>query len=70
MKVVTLTTDMRPWRKGDRPVLPDLLADKLVKSGEATDPTAFPPQDDPHFPAVAKPETRPAKRYFTRKVKP
>lgn len=45
MKIVTFTTDMRPWQKGADAVLPDSDADRLVASGEATNPRPFPPQD-------------------------
>lgn len=36
MKLVELTTEMRPWGVGDKAALPDALADKLLASGEAT----------------------------------
>lgn len=45
MKIVTLTTDMRPWAKGESPVLPDAVAAQLVKAGEGKDLRPFPPQD-------------------------
>jgi hypothetical protein len=41
MKTVTLKTDMRPWRAGDDVHLPDHVADKLVKDGEAENPRPF-----------------------------
>jgi hypothetical protein len=63
MKIVTLTRDMRPWRAGDRPVVPDVLAEALITAGDAKDPQSFPPAD------VAGPEIRPPKgRYLTRKA--
>ncbi len=63
MKIVTLTRDMRPWRAGDRPVIPDAVAERLVANGDATDPRPFPPED------VAGPQIRPPKgRYLTRKA--
>lgn len=73
MKIVTLTKDLRPWGKGESPVLPDEVADRLVRDGEATDPRPFPPQDVAPV-ADLKPddETAPSKlaqarRYLTRK---
>jgi hypothetical protein len=63
MKIVTLTRDMRPWRAGDRPVVPDVLAEALITAGDAKDPQSFPLAD------VAGPEIRPPKgRYLTRKA--
>lgn len=35
MKLVTLTTDLAPWRRGDHVPLPDELAEKVCKTGEA-----------------------------------
>lgn len=66
MRIVTITRDMRPYRAGQDAVLPDDLADKLLKSGEAKDPRPFPPPDV----APAKPVgtlTLPKSKYFTRK---
>jgi len=45
MRVVQLTRDLRPWHKGQDAVLPDDLAERLLKSGEATNPRPFPPAD-------------------------
>jgi hypothetical protein len=41
MKLVTLTKDLRPWRKNDRVPVPDALADKLVAEGDAVNPEPF-----------------------------
>ncbi len=43
MKLIELTTDLRPWRRGDNVPLPDELADKLVASGEGINPRPFTP---------------------------
>jgi hypothetical protein len=67
MKIVKLTRDMRPWRAGDDAVLPDELAEKLLKLGEAQDPRPYPPSDV--APAAPR-ETLSLKKkpgYFTRK---
>lgn len=45
MKTVTLTQDVRPWRKGDKATVPDDVADRLVENGEAEKPEKFPPAD-------------------------
>ncbi len=45
MRIVQLTRDLRPWRKGEDAVLPDDLASRLLKSGEATNARPFPPPD-------------------------
>jgi hypothetical protein len=45
MKVVQLTTDLKPWRRGDDAILPDELADKLVASGEGINPRPFNPKE-------------------------
>lgn len=42
MRAVTMTKDMRPWRAGDRIPLPDDVADRLVASGDASDPSPWP----------------------------
>lgn len=68
MKMVTLTRDMKPWREGDSAALPDELADKLIKAGEAKDPRPYPPPDvAPAVPVAARPALKPARPYFTRK---
>lgn len=64
-KVVRLRRDMRPWQAGQDAVLPDELAAKLVKDGDAEDPRPFPPPDvAPQKPVgtVLRP-----RRYLTRK---
>jgi len=38
---VTLLRDMKPWRAGDSPALPDDLAQKLIEAGEAKDPRPY-----------------------------
>ncbi len=35
MKMVELTRDMRPHRAGERRVVPDAMAEKLIASGDA-----------------------------------
>jgi hypothetical protein len=67
MKIVTIERNMRPWRAGQDAVLPDELADKLVKAGDAKDPRPYPPQDvAPAVPVTARPTLKPARPYFTR----
>jgi hypothetical protein len=41
LTTVTLTQDMRPWRKGDDIHIDPKLAEHLVKRGEAKDPRPF-----------------------------
>lgn len=41
LKTVTLTQDMRPWRRGDDIHVDAALADALVKKGEAANPRPF-----------------------------
>ncbi len=69
-QIVTIVRDMRPWRAGQDAVLPDDLADKLVKAGDAQNPRPYPPQDvAPAVPVGT--ETLTLKRprpYFTRKA--
>jgi hypothetical protein len=45
MKLIELTTDLRPWRRGDNVPVPDALADILVASGEATNPRPYLPRE-------------------------
>lgn len=59
MKTVEFTTDMRPWRAGDRVPLPDDVADRLVASEEAKEPRPF------GIPA----SERPRNAYLTKGVK-
>ena len=62
MKIVTLTSDMRPYRKGDRPLLPDELAKKLIEEGAAVDL-----RPDPRIAEAQDREKQTRKRYLTRK---
>ncbi len=41
LTTVTLTRDMRPWRKGDDIHVATILAEHLVKTGEAQNPRPF-----------------------------
>ena len=59
MKLVTFAKDMAPHRVGDTRLVPDDVADRLVKSGEASGATPFPPQAD-------APRPKPARGYLTR----
>lgn len=61
MRIVNMTRDMRPWRKGEDAVLPEDMAAKLVKDGDASNSRPFPPPDV----APARPVVEP-KRYMTR----
>ena len=54
MKLVELTRDLRPWRAGDSALVPDMVADAMVKAGEAHNARPFPP--------VAAEATDPAER--------
>lgn len=45
MKIIKLTRDMHPWRKGDDAVVPDALAEQLVSKNEAEGVRPFPPLD-------------------------
>jgi hypothetical protein len=60
MKLVELTRDMRPWRAGDSALVPDVVADAMVKAGEAHNARPFPPEAD-------KPAPPPRGTYLTRK---
>jgi hypothetical protein len=62
MRIVTLTRDMRPWHKGQDAVLPDALAAKLIKAGEATNEREYPPREKDSQDTHLEP-----KRYLTRK---
>lgn len=68
MKQVTFTKDMAPHKAGESRVLPDPVADRLVASGEASDPRPFPPADVAPATAVgdAAPPRKPGKFYQTR----
>jgi len=69
MLTVRLTRDMRPWRAGDTPPLPDDLARQLVAAGEAEDPRPYPPVATP-APAqlVLSPHQGGRPSYLTRKA--
>ena len=67
MRIVQLTRDMRPnGRAGDDIVVPDAVAESLVKNKEATNPRPFPPPDVAP-PQPAKPSLPAPRRYATRK---
>lgn len=67
-RIVTFTRDLRPWQNGQDAVLPDELAAKLIKSGEAKDSRPFPPPDvAPRIPVEAAPLPPVRGRYMTRK---
>lgn len=67
MRHVEFTRVMQPYQPGDRRVLPDELAAKLVKEDTVKDLGAFPPADVvPATAAPVVPEER-SRRYFTRK---
>lgn len=60
LTTVTLTSDVRPWRKGDDIHIPPALAAALVKSGEATNPRPFVAPNAPVAPVRSQaPPTRP-----------
>lgn len=63
MKLVKMTRDMRPFQKDHDALLPDTVAERLVKEGSATNQ-----RDYPATPAEgSKPKTPPpAKRYKTK----
>lgn len=70
MKQVRFTKDMHPWRSGDDGVVPDALAEQLLKDKEVDNVRPYPPKDvvfDPRVnsdvklakqatPAVQKPQ--------------
>jgi hypothetical protein len=70
MKLIQLTTDLRPWRRGDDVPVPDDLADKLVASGEAINPRPYPAPhplaDQPMMTTPLRPEAKPRRRYVTK----
>jgi hypothetical protein len=67
MRIVRMTRDMRPWGKGQDAVLPEALAAKLVKDGDAEDSRPFPPPDVAPRVPVAAPLPPNKGRYMTRK---
>ena len=74
MKLIELTTDLRPWRRGDNVPVPDDMADSLVASGEAINSRPYLPRE----PSIADREIMqpplqperdakpPRKRYLTK----
>jgi hypothetical protein len=69
MRIVTLKRDMRPWRAGQDAVVPDAIADMLIKSNEASNPRPFPPPDVAPRVAVGERPVLTLKRpraYYTR----
>jgi hypothetical protein len=61
---VTLTENLAPYTKGDRPALPREVADRLIAEGRAKDPVAL-PSNVPQAAADDEPR-RPRRRYLTR----
>lgn len=61
MKLVTLTTDLSPWRRGDHVPLPDEMAEKVCASGEAENMRPFPETADPDAANYTRREMRPAR---------
>lgn len=72
MKLIELTTDLRPWRRGDNVPVPDALADKLVESGEAINPRPFPAREPSIVdleimkPPLPPESSKPRRRYLTK----
>jgi hypothetical protein len=67
-RIVRITRDMRPWSAGQDAVLPDDLAAKLIKSGEAENSRPYPPPDvAPTVPVGSAEVVGPTKRFQTRK---
>ena len=62
MKLVELTRDLRPWRAGDSALVPDAVADAMVKAGDGHNARPFPPQAG----ASAQVDERPRWSYLTR----
>ena len=76
MKLVTMTTDLKPFHRGQHVPLPDEVADGLLARGEAINPRPFrgavepqiadlpmltrPPRPDP------PPEMKPRRRYLSK----
>jgi hypothetical protein len=76
MKLVTMTTDLKPYHRGQHVPFPDEVADGLIERGEAINPRPFrgaveaeiadlpmlttPLRPDP------PPETKPRRRYLTK----
>lgn len=73
MITVTMTRDLRPWRKGDSATVADALAAQMIEKGEAKDPRPFPPPDvapgsgaPSQAPVDQKPVLSRPRDYFTR----
>jgi len=67
MRIVTITRDLRPWQARQDAVLPDALAERLVKEGAAENPRPYPPADvAPVVQVNAPPAATSRKRYSTR----
>ena len=74
MKLIELTTDLRPWRRGDNVPVPDDMADSLVASGEAINPRSYLPREPSiadreimQPPLQPEPDAKPPrKRYLTK----
>lgn len=62
VKQVTMTRDMRPFRKGQEPVVPDEVATQLVDEGAAVNPRAWPAQEE-----AMQPLPQAAGRYKTKR---
>jgi hypothetical protein len=62
---VTLTQNLAPYTKGDRPALPRDVAERLIAEGRAKDPVAIPP-NVPQGAAADDEPRRPRRRYLTR----
>lgn len=59
LTTVTLTQDLRPWRRGDDIHVSAELADALVKKGEAANPRPFHVSDAPVQARAAEAPRRP-----------
>jgi hypothetical protein len=64
MKTVRLSREMRPHHKGADVIMPDDVAEQMVRNGDAEDPRPF-----PHQPVDAE-KPRPAKTYVTKDARP
>lgn len=69
LTTVTLTADMRPWRKGDDIHISPQLAEALVKKGEAKDPRPFQSQIAPAVPVRSQAPPARAVLHVSRKAK-
>ena len=75
MKLVELTTDLRPWRRGDNVPVPDEMAERLLASGEAVNPRPWRGAREPQIadlPMLTTPlrqpdgKFKPRRRYLTK----